>query len=76
MNTDQSMNKQVRRLYVVVYQNKVIHASTSLADFIRTVGQLYPTTKSLSYYEKKFKTENRFEHIDNLGTKYYLQKVK
>lgn len=70
------MNKQVKNLYVVISNNRVLNASTSLTDFVRTAGELYPKVKSRSYYQKKFKNQIVIKHVDNLGQEYYFQKVK
>ncbi|MBO0323442.1 hypothetical protein J0X14_14130 [Muricauda sp. CAU 1633] len=70
------MNKQVRNLYVAINDNKVVHASTSLSEFVRTMSQLVTQVKSYPYYQKKFKDEKVIEHIDHLKKSYYFQKVK
>lgn len=70
------MNKQVRNLYVVMHDNRVIHASTSLNEFVRAISQLITKTKSLSYYQKRFEKQDLIEHVDNLKKFYYFQKVK
>jgi hypothetical protein len=70
------MNKQVRNLYVLIRENRVIHASTSLRDFISSIGNLVTEVKSLAYYYKKFKNQDRIRHVDSLDKVYYMQKVK
>ena len=54
----------------------VVHASTSLSEFIRTMGGMITGVNSLSYYQKKFKIQDHLKHVDNLGKVYYFQKVK
>ncbi|MDF0707819.1 hypothetical protein [Flagellimonas okinawensis] len=68
------MNKHVKNLYVAISDNRVVHASTQLKEFHRTIDGLITDIRSLSYYEKKFKKQSRIEHMDNLGKKYYFEK--
>ena len=68
------MNKGVKNLYIAISDNKVIHASTQLKEFHRTLLGLITEIKSLSYYQKQFKKQDLIEHVDHLGKFYYFQK--
>jgi len=70
------MNKQVRNLYVLIREDRVLHASTSLRDFVSAVNDLVTDVKSSAYYYKKFKIQDRIKHVDKLEKVYYFQKVK
>ena len=69
------MNKQVKNLYVAIKDNKVVHASTSLSEVVRTMSQLVTQVKSYPCYQKKFSKYDIVEHIDHLGKLYNFQKV-
>lgn len=70
------MNKRVRHLFVAITDNRVIHASTSLSEFHRTIKGLITDINSLSYYQKKFADQEIINHTDHLGKTYSFQKFK
>jgi hypothetical protein len=70
------MNKNIKELYLLVYDNVVLETATNLKDFhhkvlLQDIGFNY----SLSTLSKRFKADKRISHTTNVGRVYWMQKV-
>jgi len=67
----------ISRLFISIYENKVVCAQTNLVDFILSMKQIEPSIKSREYYTKHFK-ENDFYYFQNkvTGKQYIFQKIE
>ncbi len=69
------MNKNIKRFYVAVKEDKVIFFESNLSEFINGIRLIIPNVKSLSFYDKAFKREDTIFHIDTFGKKVVFQKL-
>lgn len=70
------MNKNIKDLYLLVFDNSVLEVSTNLKDFYgKVLGQDIGFNYSLSTLRKRFIIKNRISHTTNTGRIYWMQKI-
>lgn len=70
------MNNRIKRIYLAIYKNRVVFVSTSLSDFVRSMGAIATGMRQYTFYHKKFKDQDMIEHVDMLGEIYFFQKIE
>ena len=67
------MNSRINKLYFAIKNNEVMLVTTSLAEFVREMSIIDPGIRSLSYYQKTFKKQNKIIHVTPFREVYTLQ---
>jgi hypothetical protein len=69
------MNNQIKRLYLLIYDNTVLIGSTNLSDFLKNIKDEDIGFKlSISTLRTRFLENNRFSHAQG-NRIYWLQKI-
>ena len=68
------MNNRIKRLFVLILDNKVVHLDSNLSSFVNELKSLDAGFKSLSYYTKYFKENDIEFHATKFGKMYTIQK--
>lgn len=68
------MNKDVKYLYIVIKDNKVVCFDTNLKNFVEKFLLIEKEARNYDYFYRKFKREDSFE-ADIDDKKYFMQKL-
>lgn len=69
------MNKDVKYLYIVIKENKVVCFDTNLKNFVEKFLVIEPEARNYDYFYRKFKRVDSFELDMNDGKEYFMQKL-
>lgn len=69
------MNKDVKYLYIVIKENKVVCFDTNLKNFVEKFLVIEPEARNYDYFYRKFKKDEYFEVDIVGGIKYFMQKL-
>lgn len=69
------MIRDLKSLYTVIVDNKVVLFETNLKLFIERLNKIEPESRNYDYYYREFKKLNALEFTNNQGVKYHLQKL-
>jgi hypothetical protein len=70
------MNKNLRKLYVAIQDDKVLFAETNLKSFVERLKQNDSgTTHSRNWFSSQFNKHPRFRYLSQSNNLYWLQKV-
>jgi len=71
------MNNNIRRLFLLLYNNRVIVSATNLSDFMRAIESEDIGFKlSLSTLRTRFIDAEYFPILGLNGRKYFMQKIE
>lgn len=71
------LNKKIKNLFVAVLDNRVIFASTNLADFRRSYNEVFPEfSKSYTFFKSNFDKDDVITIPIMENAVLVLQKVK
>ncbi len=68
------MNKDVKYLYIVIKDNKVVCFDTNLKKFVEKFMEV-EEIRNYDYFYRKFKKEDYFEYTVLSGNIYMIQKL-
>jgi hypothetical protein len=70
------MNKNIDKLFILIYNNKVLFVETNVLDFYkRVVNQAIGYSTSYGTMKNRFKDTLRFSHTDANGRVYWIEKI-
>lgn len=69
------MNKDVKYLYIVIKDNKVVCFDTNLKNFVEKFLLIEQEARNYDYFYRKFKKENIFEYKTSTNKLYNFQKL-
>lgn len=69
------MNKDVKYLYIVIKDNKVVCFDTNLKNFVEKFHLIEKEARNYDYFYRKFKKEDYFEYKTTTGKSYIMQKL-
>lgn len=69
------MIRDLKNLYTLVIDNKVVMFETNLKKFVDELNEIEPETRNYDYYYRKFKKINQITFENTKGVKHYIQKV-
>lgn len=69
------MNKDVKYLYIVIKDNKVVCFDTNLKNFIEKFVLIDEDCRNYDYFYRKFKAYDYFEYKTKNGESFMMQKM-
>ncbi len=69
------MIRDLKSLYVLIIDNKVVIFETNLKSFVEKLNDFDSNTKNYDHYYREFKKNKIIEFQNISGKKYYLQKL-
>ncbi|MDG5490539.1 hypothetical protein [Psychroserpens sp. SPM9] len=69
------MIRDLKSLYAVIVENKVVVFETNLKLFVEKFNELEKESRNYDYYYRQFKKKETLEFENTNGVKYHLQKL-
>lgn len=69
------MNKELKKAFVAIKNNRVVIFDTNLKDFINKLNELEPNSRNYMYYYREFGKKKVLEYVNSKGEVYVLQQV-
>lgn len=69
------MIRDLKTLYIAIYDNKVVFFETNLLKFINGLKLIEPNLKGYQYYNREFKKSKRLIFLTKTEKIYFLQKL-
>lgn len=69
------MNKELKKAFVAIKDNKVVVFDTNLKDFVTKLNTLEPESRNYMYYYREFGKMKIMEFVNPNGEVYVLQQV-
>lgn len=69
------MNKELKKAFVAVKDNKVVVFDTNLKDFIKKLNEIESSSRNYMYYYREFEKKKILEYINPEGEVYNLQQI-
>lgn len=69
------MNKELKRAFVAIKNNRVVVFDTNLKDFVTKLNELEPNSRNYMYYYRGFEKQKVLEYVNSDGEIYVLQQV-
>ncbi len=67
--------RDLKSLYTVIVNNKVVAFDTNLKSFIEKLNDLESESRNYDYYYREFKKSHDYKFQNKDGVKYHLQKL-